>query len=173
MLRRLLFLVVPLIAIFAYSKSASAEVYYPDFGAGYPMEMTYTFTPQPPHAQHDNRIDPRMLRAAHIAEQHAYPHTMYRCWAYVKDALLESGAVKERPSTNYACEAGSELQNKYGFVRLPIHDPYRAPVGSVLVYAGGGAGHVEFRTEHGFASDYRSPWRCRYHLIGVYAKLGA
>jgi len=30
---------------------------------------------------------------------------------------------------------------------------------------------VEIRTEHGFASDYRSAYRCRYRLIGVYAKL--
>ncbi|HEX4085338.1 MAG TPA: hypothetical protein VHY22_10540 [Chthoniobacteraceae bacterium] len=171
MLRRILFFVLPLIAIFSFSKSASAQVFYPEYGVGSPMEYSYTFTPQPPRARHDNRIDPRLLRAARIAEEHAYPHSICRCWRYVKDALIEAGAVKERPTTNYACEAGSELQNKYGFVRLPIHDPYRAPVGSVLVYSGGGAGHVEFRTEHGFASDYRSAWRCRYHLIGVYAKL--
>jgi len=42
----------------------------------------------------------------------------------------------------------------------------------VLVYTDGGhAGHVEFRTENGFASDYKSNWRCKYHLIGVYAKV--
>ena len=96
-----------------------------------------------------------------------------RCWRYVKAALLQAGAVAAYPVTNYACQAGAELTSRYGFVRLPIHDPYSAPVGSVLVYrgGGGGAGHVEFRTEHGFASDYRSAWRCRYQLIGVYAKL--
>ena len=95
-----------------------------------------------------------------------------RCWRYVKQALLQAGAVPVYPATNYACQAGVELTSRYGFVRLAINNPYSAPVGSVLVYGGNGAGHVEIRTEHGFASDYRSPWACRYKLIGVYAKLG-
>jgi hypothetical protein len=91
----------------------------------------------------------------------------------VKDALLAAGAVTVRPTTDYACQAGSELTSHYGFVRLPIHDPYRAPVGAVLVYSGGSAGHVEIRTDDGFVSDYHSHWACRYRLIGVYAKLSA
>ena len=160
-------------AVLTASRSASAQVYYDGFGVSYPGVYTYTYTPQPPAAKHDNRIDPHLLRAARIAEAHAYPHTTYHCWQYVKDALVKAGAVGGRPATNYACQAGAELEKHYGFVRLPIHDPYRAPVGSVLVYSGGGAGHVEFRTEHGFASDYRSAWRCKYRLIGVYAKLNA
>jgi hypothetical protein len=117
-----------------------------------------------------------LLKAARIAEANAFPHSTLRCWRFVKVALLQAGAVGAYPKTNYACEAGTELTTRYGFVRLPIHDPYRAPLGSVLVYSGGGvggAGHVEIRTEHGFASDYHSPWRCRYRLIGVYAKFSA
>lgn len=120
---------------------------------------------------HDSRIDPHLVKAAGIADAHAFPHSRLRCWQYVKHALLEAGAVRAYPSTNYAFQAGSELTRRYGFVRLPIHDPYHAPVGAVLVYEGGGAGHVELRTERGFASDYHSPWACRYRLIGVYAKL--
>jgi hypothetical protein len=118
-------------------------------------------------------MDPHLLKAARIAEANAFPHSTLRCWKFVKVALLQAGAVSAYPKTNYACQAGSELTSCYGFVRLPIHDPYRAPLGSVLVYSGGGAGHVEIRTAHGFASDYRSPWHCRYRLIGVYAKLSA
>jgi len=162
-------------------RGASAQVYVGGYGAtalpGFPIEQGgfgyVTFTPRAPRATHDSRIDPRLLRAARIAEAHAFPHSTLRCWRYVKNALLEAGAVGIRPTTNYACEAGSELTSRYGFIRLPIRDPYRAPVGSVLVYRGGGAGHVEIRTEHGFASDYRSAWACRYRLIGVYAKLSA
>lgn len=157
----------------ALPKAASAQFYYSTFGyssfALYPAYGGYA--PRPPRARHDTHMDPHLLVAARIAEQNAFPHSTARCWRYVKQALLAAGAVSEYPKTNYAFEAGGELTSHYGFVRLAIHDPYSAPVGSVLVYQGGGAGHVEIRTEHGFASDYRSAWRCRYRLIGVYAKL--
>jgi hypothetical protein len=160
----------------ASSKPAAAQVYFGGYGATalpyYPITSGYyVITPSAPRARQDHRIDPRLLRAARIASANALPHSRLRCWQYVKDALLQAGAVDTRPTTNYACEAGSELTSRYGFVRLPIHNPYLAPEGAVLVYEGGGAGHVEIRTEHGFASDYRSPWRCRYRLIGVYAKI--
>jgi len=154
-----LFLLLSLLLGFA--RPASAQFYY------------YVYTPEPPRATHDSRIDPHLIKAAHIADANALPHTRLRCWQFVKHALLEAGAVARYPATNYACEAGSELTSHHGFIRLPIHDPYRAPVGSVLVYEGGGAGHVEIRTERGFASDYHSPWRCKYRLIGVYAKFAA
>ena len=179
MLHRLLFLLLAATALVALPKTSSAQIYYGAWGTGsvafYPSAGGYYFIPRPPAAQHDSRIDPRLLRAAKIAEHNAFPHSTMRCWRYVKTALLQAGAVTCYPATNYACQAGSELTSRYGFVRLHIHDPYRAPVGAVLVYAGGGggAGHVEIRTEHGFASDYRSAYACRYHLIGVYAKLSA
>jgi len=156
-------------------KAASAQVFYGTFGSSsfdfYPSGGGYTYVPRPPKARHESRMDPHLIEAARIADANAFPHSTLRCWRYVKQALLQAGAVSAYPKTNYACQAGAELTKFYGFVRLAIHDPYRAPVGSVLVYEGGGAGHVEIRTEHGFASDYRSAWACRYHLIGVYAKL--
>jgi hypothetical protein len=177
MFRRLLLPLLAAAAFMALPKSAFAQ-YYGSFGSGSlaysPGEFTYTFTPKPPKATHNSRMDPHLIKAARIAEANAFPHSTMRCWRYVKQALLQAGAVAAYPVTNYACQAGAELTSRYGFVRLAIHDPYRAPVGSVLVYSdGGGAGHVELRTEHGFASDYRSAWACRYRLIGVYAKLSA
>jgi hypothetical protein len=176
MQRRLLFPLLAIVALMALPKPASAQVFYSTFGSSnfayYPTGGGYTYTPRPPKARHDSRIDPHLLAAARIADANAFPHSTARCWRYVKQALLQAGAVNIYPKTNYACQAGTELTRNYGFVRLSIYDPYRAPVGSVLVYRGGGvAGHVEIRTEHGFASDYRSAWACRYHLIGVYAKL--
>jgi hypothetical protein len=175
MIRRLLPLLLAAAAL-ALPKPASAQVYFDSYGSGSlaysPAFFRYTYTPKAPRATHDSRIDPRLVKAAHIAEANAFSHSTMRCWRYVKQALLQAGAVAGYPATNYACQAGQELTSRYGFVRLPIFDPYRAPVGAVLVYEGGGAaGHVEIRTEHGFASDYRSPWRCKYHLIGVFAKL--
>jgi hypothetical protein len=176
MVRRLLPLLLAAAALAALPKPASAQIYFDSYGsdslAYSPGSFSYTFTPKPPRATHDSRIDPHLVKAAHIAEANAFAHSTMRCWRYVKQALLQAGAVSGYPATNYACQAGQELTSRYGFVRLRIYDPYRAPVGSVLVYQdGGGAGHVEIRTEHGFASDYRSPWRCKYRLIGVYAKL--
>ena len=175
MFRRLLFLLIAAGSILVLPKTGSAQFYYSPWGAD---SLAYgsssgavTFAMQPPRAKHYNRIDPHLLKAARIADANAFPHSTLRCWRFVKQALLQAGAVGGYPSTNYACQAGGELTSRYGFVRLPIYDPYRAPVGSVLVYEGGGAGHVEIRTEHGFASDYRSAYRCRYRLIGVYAKL--
>jgi hypothetical protein len=124
-----------------------------------------------PLAKVDPRLDKRMVRAASIAQERARAHSKSRCWHYVKDALLASGAVHSRPTTVYAKQAGDELVRSYGFKRLPIRDPYQAPVGAVLVYgARRAAGHVEIRTKSGFVSDFRSRTPSKRRLIGVYAK---
>jgi len=164
----LLLLTLPKLASAQSSSSSYPFTYVP-----IPVVGGTLWVPQAPAASHDSRIDPHLLKAARIADANAFPHSRLRCWQYVKTALLAAGAVARYPATNYAFQAGAELMSHHGFVRLPIHDPYRAPVGAVLVYQGGGAGHVEFRTERGFASDYHSSWACRYRLIGVYAKFSA
>lgn len=116
-------------------------------------------------------LDPRLARAATIAEERAHAHSRSRCWRYVKEALLASGAVDSYPQTAYARQAGDELVNRYGFKRLAVRDPYQAPIGAVLVYGSGrAAGHVEIRTAHGFVSDFRTPTPSRRPLIGIYAK---
>lgn len=116
-------------------------------------------------------LDPKLARAATIAEERAHAHSRSRCWRYVKEALLAAGAVDSYPKTELAKQAGSELVQHYGFKRLPVNDPYQAPVGSVLVYASNhGAGHVEIRTERGFVSDFRAATPSSRPLIGVYAK---
>ena len=127
-----------------------------------------------PLAKIDPKIDPKLRRAATIAEERARASTRRRCWRYVKEALLASGAIDSYPKTVNAKEAGDELVRSYGFKRLPIRDPYAAPVGSVLVYYKGRnrPGHVELRTKDGFASDFRSKTPDRHALLGVYAKRG-
>ena len=126
-----------------------------------------------PAAYLDPRIDPRLRRAASIAQERASARTKARCWRYVKKALVEAGAVSSYPTTNYACQAGDELVNKFGFKKLLMRDPYAAPVGAVIVYRKGanGAGHVELRTKTGFASDYHSRNKCFYPLLAIYGKL--
>lgn len=117
-------------------------------------------------------LDPKLARAATIAEERAHAHSRSRCWRYVKEALLAAGAVDSYPQTAYARQAGKELVDHYGFTRLAVRDPYQAPIGSVLVYGSGrGAGHVEIRTRRGFVSDFRASEPSRRPLIGVYAKV--
>lgn len=116
------------------------------------------------------RYDSRMLQAAQIAEARARQHSIRSCWRYVKEALLAANVVNTYPGTTYAKQAGDELINKHGFRRLSINDPFKAPVGSVLVYGGRGAGHVEIRTKDGFVSDFESPTPSKRPLLGIFVK---
>lgn len=116
------------------------------------------------------RYDSRMIRAAEIATARAYGHSHGSCWRYVKNALLDAGVVDSRPKTGYAKEAASELTGDYGFRKVSCSDPLKAPPGSVLVYGGRGAGHVELRTKTGFVSDFTTPNPSTRPLIGVYVK---
>ena len=121
----------------------------------------------------DPRIDPKLLRAASIAEERASARSHFRCWQYVKAALVASGAVNSYPRTAYAANAGQELVSLFGFRQLPVRDPYAAPVGAVLVYGNRYRGHVEIRTKDGFVSDYHSKNRCFYPLLAVYGKFSS
>jgi hypothetical protein len=122
-------------------------------------------------AKVDRSFDPKLMRAATIAQERANAHSRSRCWQYVKEALLASGAVTSYPKTAYAKEAGQELVNSYGFRKLAVRDPFKAPLGSVIVYgANNAAGHVEIRTKDGFVSDFRSKVPSMRPLLGVYAK---
>jgi len=124
-----------------------------------------------PFAKPDRGLDPKLMRAATIAEERARAHSHSQCWHYVKEALVAAGVVSSRPKTAYAKQAGQELVSTYGFKKLPVQDPYQAPVGSVLVYnAKRAAGHVEIRTKDGFVSDFRSKTPSRRPLLGVFIK---
>ena len=116
------------------------------------------------------RYDARMLRAVKLAQDRAHQRTTWHCWAYVKDALLASSVVPSRPTTAYARQAGEELVRDFGFKKLRGSDPRRAPVGAVVVYGGGDAGHVELRTERGFVSDFFSPTPYPRPVLGIYVK---
>ena len=54
--------------------------------------------------------------------------------------------------------------------KLSTKDPYAAPVGAVIVYGGRDAGHVELRTESGFASDFASRRPYPRPVLGIYVK---
>ncbi len=151
------------------SKSETRFVYVDAKGKVQTTEIISQFTGKLKNLPH---LDPKLARAATIAEERANAHSKSRCWRYVKQALLASGAVNSYPKTALARQAGDELVKSYGFTRLAVRDPYQAPVGSVLVYGSGrAAGHVEIRTKRGFVSDFRTPTPSHRPLIGVYAKL--
>lgn len=124
-----------------------------------------------PLAKIDKRLSPTLMRAASIAQERAHAHSKSSCWRYVKTALMASGAISSYPKTAYAKQAGDELVRDYGFKKLPIRDPYAAPVGAVLVYGSRrAAGHVEIRTRTGFVSDFQNRKPSKRPLIGIYAK---
>lgn len=123
-----------------------------------------------PFAKYDRRVGASLIRAATIAQERARAHSRSMCWHYVKEALVAAGVVRTRPKSELAKDAAAELVNVYGFKKLPVRDPYLAPVGSVLVYgARRAAGHIEFRTRDGFVSDFKSKTPSRRPLLGVYA----
>lgn len=154
------------------SKSETRFVYVDGKGKVQSVKIISSFTGKTTHPF--PHLDPSLARAATIAEERAHAHSRSRCWRYVKEALLASGAVDSYPQTALARQAGDELVQRYGFKRLAMRDPYQAPVGSVLVYGSGRvAGHVEIRTMHGFASDFRTPTPSRRPLIGIYAKISS
>jgi hypothetical protein len=132
----------------------------------YPKRIVYPF------AKIDRHIDGKLMQAATIAQERAHAHSRSRCWHYVKEALLASGVIDSRPKSELAKDAAQDLVSNYGFKRLPVNDPFAAPVGSVLVYgANRAAGHVEIRTRDGFVSDFNSKTPSPRPLLGVYAKL--
>ncbi len=112
----------------------------------------------------------RLLQAASIAVNRAHKSSRSRCWRYVKTALLKAEVIDSYPKTGYAKQAAWELVQDYGFVRTQISNPFAAPIGSVLVYGGRGAGHVEIRTREGFVSDFVSLKPSPRPLIGVFVK---
>jgi hypothetical protein len=116
------------------------------------------------------KYDDRMIRAADIAVHRAQPQKTWRCWRYVKNALLAANVVSSRPTSAWAKQAGDELCAKFGFIKLAISDPRKAPVGAVVVYGGPDAGHVELRTPDGFVSDFVSSTPYPRPLVGIYVK---
>ena len=126
-----------------------------------------------PDARVDTRLDPRLRRAATIAQERANARSKSRCWRYVKEALLASGVINSYPKTHYATQAGEELVRSYGFKRMPVRDQFAAPIGAVLVFGHGATGHVVIRTKTGFASDYWTKNRCKYPLVAVYGKFSS
>src|SRR4029077_7851930 len=120
-------------AVLGMSKST---FYYKDrSGKVQSASVIYHYRNEPlayPPANIDPRLDPKLRRAATIAEERANAHSKARCWHYVKEALVAAGVISAYPKTAYAYQAGEELVRDYGFKRLPTRDPYAAPIGSVL-----------------------------------------
>lgn len=156
------------------SNSSSRFYYHDTFGRPASARIIRHYWRTPivhPNARVDARMNPKLMRAATIAQERANARSKGRCWHYVKEALVAAGAVSSYPKTAYAAEAGAELVRSYGFTKLSVRDPYAAPVGAVLVYGNVPRGHVEIRTRDGFVSDYHSKNRCFYPLVAAYAKL--
>lgn len=116
-------------------------------------------------------VSPDLVEAAQIAETNARSRSIKRCWRYVKRALVAANVVDSYPDGISAKNAGRELTEHYGFTRLDISNPEDAPVGAILVYGGEGYGHVEFRTQSGYVSDFKASRPSSRPLTGVYVKI--
>jgi len=156
---------------------SSSRFFYQSFdgstGSAHIMRRYWSTPITHPDASVDSRLDPRLCRAATIAQERANARSKARCWQAVKQALVASGVIKSYPKTSYASQAGDELVRDFGFKRLPVHDQFAAPIGSVLVFGHGTEGHVVIRTKSGFASDYWTSNRCKYPLVAVYGKFSS
>jgi len=159
-----------LLCIFAMLTATSARASYSLFASeqsdSLRPELRKLFGPQSGRFHYDRR----MLEAAEIAAARAASSSTYNCWRYVKTALLNAHVIDRYPKTQFAKEAAGELQFDFGFQKLPISDPYKAPQGAVLVYGGSGPGHIEIRTAQGFVSDFISTKPSPLPLIGIYVK---
>jgi hypothetical protein len=154
------------VAHYSYKTPEGKKESAPVITQYYPQRIVYPF------AKIDRHIDGKLMQAATIAQERAHAHSRSMCWHYVKEALLASGVIDSRPKSELAKDAAQDLVSNYGFKRLPVNDPFAAPVGSVLVYgANRAAGHVEIRTRDGFVSDFYSKTPSPRPLLGVYAKL--
>jgi hypothetical protein len=152
-------------SLFTFKDATGKTQSAPIVSKYYPKKIQY------PLGKIDRRVNPQLLRAATIAQERAHAHSRERCWRYVKEALLQAGAVNSYPQTPYAKQAAQELVSSYGFKKLSVRDPFQAPVGSVLVYGDRkAAGHVEIRTRDGFVSDFKSKIPSPRPLIGVFTK---
>ncbi len=165
-MRLLLKLMVLTMLTSASSAFGSYSLFNPDQAESLKPELRKLFGPQ----SSNFRYDKRMMEAAEIAAQRAEGSSQASCWRYVKTALLRAQIIDTYPKTRYAKEAGVELQTDFGFRKLAVSDPYKAPPGAVLVYGGPGAGHVELRSKEGFVSDFVSAKPSPRPLLGVYVK---
>jgi hypothetical protein len=155
-----------LAADYSYKTPEGKKESVPVITQYYPKQIVHPF------ATIDRHIDPKLMQAATIAQERAHAHSRSMCWHYVKEALLASGVIDSRPKSELAKDAAQDLVTNYGFRKIPVSDPFAAPLGSVLVYgAKRAAGHVEIRTRDGFVSDFCSKTPSPRPLLGVYAKL--
>ena len=71
-----------------------------------------------PFVKVDSQIDPKLCRAATIAEERARAHSHCLCWRFVKEALVAAGVVGSRPQTLLAKQAITVLKSSR--CRIPM-----------------------------------------------------
>src|SRR5439155_1714969 len=101
----------------ASGKLASADV----VGKYYPKKIVQPF------AKVDSHIDPKLCRAATIAEERARAHSHCLCWRFVKEALVAAGVVNSRPQTPFPNQRSSCWQYSAAANQDPLRSrPYPA-----------------------------------------------
>ena len=59
-----------------------------------------------PFGGNNSKIDPKLRRAATIAEERARAHSLSKCWRYVKEALVAAGVVNPGPRHSWQNKPG-------------------------------------------------------------------
>jgi len=120
----------------------------------------------------DKHLDPKLTRAATIAQERAM-RTPAQCAGIMskKLARLPGSSIHDQKASMPGMRRRIWSCN-YGFKKLSMRDPFARRIGSVLVY-GPAAASVTSRSGRRtvFVSDFRSPTPRNRPLIGVYAKL--
>ena len=142
------------------SKSETRFVYVDANGKVQSTEVISQFTGKMrypfPH------LDPKLARAATIAEERAHAHSRSRCWRYVKEALLAAGAVDSYPKTALARQAGDELVQP---LRIQASPGARSVSGSDWLGLGLWVGPCR-----GPRGNSHCPWVCeRFPCINAFA----
>src|SRR5438477_12555154 len=75
-----------------------------------------------PFAKLDPKIDPKLCRAATIAEDRAHAHSHSLCWHLVKEALVAAGVLRSRRTTMLAKHDGQELVSNSGCTMSAVSD---------------------------------------------------
>lgn len=100
------------------------------------------------------------------------PGTTGKCLKAVRLAVQKSKGMPLVGECLSAKNYGPILVEKYQALRLPISNPSKAPIGSIIVYApkkGCGHGHIEIVTSKGFVSDHLAKRPYSGNVLGVYA----
>ncbi len=124
---------------------------------------------------------PRAASSKHGGRTISGDRSKGMCKQAVNDFLVEAGLLCERIPGDHAIQANAYLRDQLHLRNMISDfggDAARAPIGTILIYEGGGSGHIEFKLDpNKYCSDFSKTVPIdRYvigrRLVGVYKPPG-